>query len=145
MIVMTSSEAEIASRVRAALAYANIYAKDSEEEVGISPATMARIISPTAPRGASLDELRMVAGACGVPLWFLEYGWSPPVKTGEEEMRERMADIEAAVRALGATVPPRPGWLPPREREARRPKPRTPPLGGGRRPPGEDPPQAAAR
>lgn len=94
-----------ADRVRAALAFAGIDVKDSQAKVGISYATMERIVSPSKPRGASLDELRQIADACpGVPRWFLEHGFAPPAETGADELRQDLSDLRDDLKQLAATV-----------------------------------------
>lgn len=89
---MARSPESVAARVRAALAYANIKVKDSGKRVGISAATMARIVSPTDPRGADGDQLDLIADACGVPRWFLERGFDVKPAganaNGDSEVRE---------------------------------------------------------
>lgn len=96
---------DTAKRVRAALAYAGIDVKESKEKTGVTYATMQRIVSPTNPRGASLDELRQIADHCpGVPRWFLEYGFAPPVETGETDLRQEVSDTRAELASLSRTV-----------------------------------------
>jgi hypothetical protein len=93
----------IAARVRAALAYANIKLTDKGKptSVGsINQSTMARIVSPTNPRGASIDELREIAEACGVPRSFMEEGFSEPASADE-----RVAELEAQMGAIGVLLP----------------------------------------
>ena len=97
---MTSIDPAImASRVRAALAYADIHVKGSHRETGIGDSTMTRIVSSTSPRGASSDEMVKIADACGVPLWFLRHGFTPPVTTGEADLRDRLDLLERQVQA----------------------------------------------
>ncbi len=94
-----------ADRVRAALAFSNINVTDSLQRVGISKATMQRIVSPTNPRGASIEEMQLVAVACpDVPAWFLEHGFSPPVETGETDLRQELNDTRDELEALLARV-----------------------------------------
>jgi hypothetical protein len=102
---MTSADT-IAARVRAALAYANIKLTDkgSPVKVGsISQATMARIISPTNPRGASVEELWAIADACGVPRSFMEEGFAPlerPVSDVERRLYELEERLETRLAAI---------------------------------------------
>ncbi len=111
-----------ASRVRAALAYTNINLSDSDEKVGIKTGTMARITSPTSPRGAKPDELQLIADACPeVPAWFFDYGFLPPAETGEEDVRRRIAELESVLSLLLEVpgAPEIPGELGRRLRAAR--------------------------
>ena len=93
----------IAARVRAALAYANIKLTDKGKpaSVGsISQSTMARIVSPTNPRGASIEELWEIADACGVPRSFMEEGFS---ESGSAD--DRVSELEAQMAAVGVLLP----------------------------------------
>jgi len=86
-LVLLLEPSDVAARVRAALAYANIDVKSSDDEIGISRATMARIVSPSKPRGASVDELWLIADKTGVPRWFLEGGFDAfPDQSGVAEI-----------------------------------------------------------
>jgi transcriptional regulator with XRE-family HTH domain len=88
---------EVAARARAALAYADIDVKDSAERVGISSATMQRIVSPTSPRGVrTVEELWMIADACGVPRSFMEAGFE------QANGDDRLASLEAQITELRA-------------------------------------------
>lgn len=93
----------VAARARAALAYANIKLteKGAPVKVGsITQATMARIISPTSPRGAnSIEELWEIAEACGIPRSFMEEGFSAPA-SGDG----RVGDLEMQMAAVGRAV-----------------------------------------
>lgn len=83
--------AEVARRVRAALAYADIDIKHAEPQVGISSATIARIVSPSTPRGVRGEaELDLIAQATGVPIGFLINGW--PLE--EPTLIERVEALE---------------------------------------------------
>lgn len=103
---------DVAARVRAALAYANIKltAKGDKNGVGsISHDTMKRIASPSAQRSATLDELEDIAAACGVPLRFLEVGFAPLETTSSNErlteIEQRLARVEDALTSLGDDAP----------------------------------------
>lgn len=88
---------EVARRVSGALAYAGIEVKSSGERVGISAATMARIVSRSAPRGAkNEDELETIANATGVPLDFLLNGFT----ASEPALPERVEALERKVESL---------------------------------------------
>jgi hypothetical protein len=94
----------VAARARAALAYANIKLteKGTPVKVGsVTQATMARIISPTNPRGAaSIDELWEIADACGVPRSFMEEGFSESVSADE-----RVEELERDLGAVAVLLP----------------------------------------
>lgn len=99
MVLIDAGDA--AARVRAAMAYADIDVKDSEERVGIGPATMARIMSPTTPRGASIDELRQIAHACGVPEGFMEQGFEALAAVDQARRIDELASgLEALTRRV---------------------------------------------
>jgi hypothetical protein len=76
--VEQADPSETAARVRAALAYAGIREKDYRAKVpGITFDTLKRIVSPTKPRGIKdPSELPAIQAATGVPMRFLEGGWS---------------------------------------------------------------------
>lgn len=95
-----------AARVRAALAYEGIVVRtEGEKRTGIKLPTLSRIIAKTNPRPASTDELRLIAAACpSVPAWFLEFGFAPPVETGEADLRQQLVDLNAKLQELAATV-----------------------------------------
>jgi hypothetical protein len=101
-----SSPETIAARARAALAFANIKLTDKGAPVkvgSISQSTMSRIVSPTNPRGASVEELWEIADACGVPRAFMEEGFALPVATDLErrvDALERASDPTAGIRYL---------------------------------------------
>lgn len=102
---------DAARRVRAALAYAGIDVKDTDTKVGISAATMARIVSQAKPRGfQKAGELERVAVACEVPEDFLRHGWA----LVEPDVSGRLATLESQMQAVlrqlaGAAPPPPPG------------------------------------
>ena len=92
---------EVARRTRAALAYANLDVKRSPEVTGISYATMQRIVSPTSPRGASLEQLWAIADATGVPRAFMEHGFETMSdRPADEELAARVDQIERAQRDM---------------------------------------------
>lgn len=95
-----------AARVRAALAYEGIVIRtQGEKRTGIKLSTLNRIIAKTNPRAASTDELRLIADACpSVPAWFFEFGFAPPVETGEADLRQELADLTAKFQTLAAMV-----------------------------------------
>lgn len=94
--------ADVAARTRAALAYADIQVKDAEAKVGISYATMARIVSAKNPRGAhTVEELWRIADGCGVPRSFMERGFAGDrVPLDEEAVAARLADVERKLELL---------------------------------------------
>lgn len=85
---------EVARRTRAALAYAGLEQTDVIERAGISSATLARIVSKTKPRGASIEELWQIADACQIPRRFMEDGFEP---LRDESLERRLAEIEDVV------------------------------------------------
>lgn len=89
----------MAARVRAALAYADIDIKAAQTRVGISRATMTRIVSPTAPRGVRPEELPLIIEATGVPAAFFEVGFDP-LEQPLTDVEIRVIDIERRVKAL---------------------------------------------
>lgn len=100
---------ETARRVRAALAYAGIDVKDTDEKVGITTATMARIVSQTKPRGfQKAGELEKVAGACEVPEDFLRYGWAREDPDILGRLSKLESEMDAVLKRLVAEAPPPP-------------------------------------
>lgn len=102
---------EVARRVRAAAAYAGIDHDELAAATGITVPTLRRIVSKSAPRGASAEERWSIADACQVPRWFLETGFAivdPAAGSGDfvvtamRRFGERMAAVENAV---GITPP----------------------------------------
>lgn len=95
-----------AARCRAALAYEGIVVKtEGEERTKIPRPTLNRIIAKTNPRAANTDELRLIAAACpSVPAWFFEHGFSPPVETGEDDLRQKLRAVEQQIEDLAALV-----------------------------------------
>lgn len=91
---------DVARRARAALAYANIDVKSSPQHTGISYATMQRIVSPTAPRGAKLEELWAIADATGVPRNFMEHGFEGLTQAGEDTAAARLEALEEEQRQI---------------------------------------------
>jgi hypothetical protein len=91
---------KVAARVRAALAYANIDVNKSDTLIGIGRSTMARIVSPSKPRGASIEELWRIADACGVPRSFMERGFDTPSEV-PADVTKRLERIEEAVGQIG--------------------------------------------
>lgn len=94
----------IASRTRAALGYADIKVKDSNERIGIPSSTMARIVSPTNPRGASFEERSQIADACDVPAWFMEHGFDPLKETVGDDLQATTTRLLAEVKVIKAAM-----------------------------------------
>jgi transcriptional regulator with XRE-family HTH domain len=89
---------EVARRVRAAFAYAGVDTTKEHPELGISKATVARIVSTSKPRGANHDELERIAGFTNVPLAFLLEGWpdgSPSTPERVEALEHQYATLAA--------------------------------------------------
>jgi transcriptional regulator with XRE-family HTH domain len=93
---MALPPAEVARRVRAAFAYAGEDISKQHPDLGISPSTVARIVSSTKPRGADSDELGRVAAFTKVPLSFLLEGWA----SEEASTSERLEALEHQYAAL---------------------------------------------
>lgn len=88
----------VAARARAALAYAAINVRDSTKRVGIHSSTMTRIVSPSNPRGASLEELWAIADACKVPRSFMERGFEALDEAETAARLDQVADELATLR-----------------------------------------------
>lgn len=91
---------EAARRVRAALAYADIDVKASPAATGISYATMQRIVSPTSPRGATIEQLWAIADACDVPRRFMEHGFTS--SDVPEDIESQLSEIRDVLVAQAA-------------------------------------------
>lgn len=114
----------------AALRYEDVDAKTGR---GMTAAKLRRIASATQPRGATLDELWVIADACNVPREWLESGkWDDeqgqmeyrPPTFGEGSVENRLGVIENYLRALIALEEARSGGelrLPTALREPRPP------------------------
>lgn len=94
--------AEAARRTRAALAYANIDVKESKKRIGISSPTMARIVSPTSPRGfRSIEEAWLIADRCEVPREFMEHGFAYDTANGSDaritKLEIRLGELETVI------------------------------------------------
>lgn len=101
--------AEIAARVRAALAYRDIQPRDYAEKVpGITPATLKRIVASKNPRGLiDAGELPAIQEATGVPMRFLAGGWAaieeqPTLAEEVEALRHQVETLRADLAALRA-------------------------------------------
>jgi hypothetical protein len=71
----TTEALEVAARVRAAIAYSAQRVPEVAEKADIGVATLRRIISSTAPRGADAAELWRIADACNVPREWVATAW----------------------------------------------------------------------
>lgn len=77
MVERRAGPAQVAARVRAALAYSTLGLSEVGERSGLGQPKLRRIASATNPRGANPLELWAIADACGVPREWLEAGeWS---------------------------------------------------------------------
>jgi transcriptional regulator with XRE-family HTH domain len=95
---------EVARRVRAAFAYADCDTTKEHPELGISRATVARIVSTSKPRGANHEELERIAGFTNVPLGFLTDGWpdeSPSTPERLEALEHQYATLKAQLAVEG--------------------------------------------
>lgn len=99
---------EAAARVRAAATYASKEYKDIAAATGIGESTILRIASPSKPRGAKLEELWLIADACGVPRAFMEEGFAPLSPNGLRDevaqLREQVAVLQADLATLDLEV-----------------------------------------
>jgi len=97
--------------VRAALAYAGLGIDEAISKIGgaFGAATLRRITSTAHPRGASLDELWLIADACGVPRsWFADGEWKDkpaavaavPQPFGQGTPEQRLETVERYLAAL---------------------------------------------
>lgn len=90
---------QVARRVRAALAYAGIEVKRSVD--GITPATMARLVSLSNPRGFQRPgEPELIAQACHVPVDFLRHGFPHD----DDELDGRLELIEEQLAELHRSI-----------------------------------------
>lgn len=94
---------ELAARVRAAAGWADLDRPAFGEAIGYGKETISRLYS-----GAKIpdgDDLKLIATACKVPLWFLEHGFDPPRSDTERALRDeinslRVAQLETASAVL---------------------------------------------
>jgi hypothetical protein len=111
MLSFATDEARTAARVRAVLAYAALSYDDAASRMqGLSAATLRRIASASHPRGASRDELWVIADACGLPRNWLTTDWqhkenseapsSKPSSLGVGNPEQRLDIIESYLSAL---------------------------------------------
>lgn len=88
------------------LAYAALSYDEAAARSKIGDATLRRIASVSAPRGATTQELIAIADACGVPHswlltdWHEEADWRKPTTLGEGDTEQRLEVIEDYLRAL---------------------------------------------
>lgn len=96
----------VAARVRAVLAYAALSYEDASARTNIGASTLRRITSTSSPRGASLEELRRIAVACGAPLRWLILPWNDAdaisvlPRLGAGSTNDRLRAIEHYLTAL---------------------------------------------
>jgi hypothetical protein len=89
-----------ARRVRVLMEYSGMSAAGLAQKSGVSLYILNRIIARDAkdgPRGASLDELTLLANAADVPNWFVEDGFDGHA---DDPLTERVAALEEAVSAV---------------------------------------------
>lgn len=105
------SAPQIAARVRAALAYSGLRYEDvdSRTKGAMTAAKLRRIASARQPRGATLDELWIIADTCGVPRVWLEAGnWDDTQgkveyrapRFGEGSLEDRLEIVERHLQAV---------------------------------------------
>lgn len=88
----------LAARFRAAFAYKGMKPAAIANALGVSTRTVNRL--ETGRSEIDLAMQRTVIGLTGVPAWFLEYGFAPPVETGEEDLRQELNDTRDELQAL---------------------------------------------
>lgn len=81
------------------MAYAGIDLPELVRRTQIKPGTLRNVISKSRPSGGTEQRLLAIAHACGVPPWFMEHGFAPPVETGEADLRERVERLERELAA----------------------------------------------
>lgn len=113
---------EAANRIRAAIAYSAKEHAEIAEISGVPVHTIRRIVSTKNPRGADLEELWLLADACGVPRWFVENGYALPEQDADDDtaewiaaakhwfrepkhLAERLMHIELALNQIKSAVP----------------------------------------
>lgn len=115
------TDAERAARVRAALAFKfpsagphKVKVPEQAKALGWDHSANNRAIYRLLDGDARLfdEKLETLVAVTGVPRWFLEHGFAPPVETGETEIRlqlamlertlsQRLADLERQMHAAG--------------------------------------------
>jgi transcriptional regulator with XRE-family HTH domain len=86
-----------AARLRAALAYGRLSDAEAADALGVSVTQLSRL-----KRGAAMCnpvQRRVLAQRTGVPWWFLEHGFAPPVDIREQDALNRIAALEEHVEA----------------------------------------------
>lgn len=95
---------EQARRVRAAIGYSDLLAKDIADRLGMSPSTFNRRTSRTHPiYGFTPQQLYQIAEWCGVPDTFMEHGLEPRAPT-QPPVEDRMSALERQLDALTAEL-----------------------------------------
>jgi len=89
---------ERAARARAARAYAGLRQPAIAEALGVSNVTVKRMES--AAKDITIDELHVIADACGVPREFMDAGFA----SVPAELRAIHARFDALANVLGRTV-----------------------------------------
>lgn len=126
------------------MAYAALSYDDVAARTRIGESTLRRIASASRPRGATLDELWLIADACEVPRRWLEADWKDAARVedaevaheighalldrpllGEGSVEQRLHMVEQYLHALlleqerqrPELVPPRPAAPPRKKRD----------------------------
>ncbi|MBX5461652.1 MAG: helix-turn-helix transcriptional regulator [Steroidobacteraceae bacterium] len=85
-------DVELAARLRAAFAFADLTKAERAAALGVSVRTVGRYES------AELDLPRdlwpAVCEVTGVPEWFLRHGWEPPAVDQNDPLEQRVAALE---------------------------------------------------
>lgn len=126
-----------AGRLRAAQAYARLSEEDAAAVVGVSVTQFSRLKRGVAP--ITDDQQRAMSAATGVPQWFFDHGWDPPVAIRETAALDRIATLERQVTLLLQREGARPAPAPPGATG----RPRTDPGHSDASPGRSDSPQAA--
>lgn len=93
---------EATPRVRAAWAFSRLNQQELAKVSGITYDRLRTILGTGRATDVTLEELRAVADACGVPYAFMEHGWP---KEGDpsvhlEELRDDLTALRAQVEDL---------------------------------------------
>jgi hypothetical protein len=86
-----------AGRLRAALAYADLRDGEAADLLSCSKRHLARM--KAGDREPNPVQRRALVDATGVPWWFLEHGFAPPVAIRQQDALDRIAALEEHVEA----------------------------------------------
>lgn len=95
------STTEKARRARLAIAYSGKTLEALVAETDIREGTIRNMTSRTRASGHGEGRLERLGVACGVPAWFMRYGFKPPRDVFDaSSIEHRVAWLEGAVSAL---------------------------------------------